>query len=436
MKIFTLNFLFFSFALFSCLNFFSFSHSDFFVNEKTNSQIHSNAFFSFSDSKNNLLDTCPITIIGIDTICEGDSTTLTASGGITYSWNTGATTDSIIVSPTATTNYSVFATTTCGTDTGAITITVNPLPHANFSGITSICSGNSSILSASGGTSYLWSTGETAVSILVSPTVTTNYILIAANTCGSDTDTIPMIVSTIPIAAISGDTSICLGKNSTLATSGGTIYLWSTGETTNSIIVSPTANSTYSVVVDNQCGSDTGNISVNVFPQSMASFSYQYDTCKASCIQFTDQSSNASFWLWKFDDGDSSAEKNPCHVFAPGQYDVVLITRNSFLMCPDMDTVQIKYYPADTSLSLVIPNVFTPNGDGRNDAFKISGLNRCSPFSLKIVDRWGGLMFETTEYGFAWDGRTPAGISAQEGIYYYFFSNNNSTKKGFVTLLK
>src|SRR5258706_5380955 len=108
-------------------------------------------------------------------ICAGASTTLTASGASTYRWNTGATTASITVSPATTTPYTVTGTNSIGcSKTASITVTVNPLPNVTATASpASICVGTSSTLTASGATTYQWSTGPTTASITVSPTSTT-----------------------------------------------------------------------------------------------------------------------------------------------------------------------------------------------------------------------------------------------------------------------
>src|SRR5690606_14674101 len=100
------------------------------------------------------------------TICYGDSTTLTASGGIDYLWNTGETTSSITVSPLATTTYEVLVTDANGCEnTATVTVTVNPLPLAAAGEDVVICYGDSTTLTASGGVAYLCNTGETTSSI-------------------------------------------------------------------------------------------------------------------------------------------------------------------------------------------------------------------------------------------------------------------------------
>lgn len=67
----------------------------------------------------------------------------------------------------------------------------------------------------------------------------------------------------------------------------------------------------------------------------------------------------------------------------------------------------------------LIPNVFTPNQDGYNDAFYIPGVCPGEEYALQIFDRWGTLMFSTTQRNNGWDGRTSAGMEATEGTYFY-----------------
>jgi predicted transcriptional regulator len=144
-------------------------------------------------------------------ICNGASATLTAAGGGTYLWSTGATTASITVTPSLTTTYNVTVTNTNGCSaTASGTVTVNPLPTASVavtetSGVSSndgiVCNGASATLTASGGTTYLWSNGAATASINVTPSVTTIYTVTVtnANNC-SATATVTITVNPLPTA--------------------------------------------------------------------------------------------------------------------------------------------------------------------------------------------------------------------------------------------
>ncbi len=84
----------------------------------------------------------------------------------------------------------------------------------------------------------------------------------------------------------------------------------------------------------------------------------------------------------------------------------------------------------------LIPNVFSPNGDSKNDIFYIPGICAGEKYFLQIFDRWGTLMFSTTQRHNGWDGKTNSGIDATDGIYYFVVQVETNTYKGFVHLLR
>jgi len=214
------------------------------------------------------------TVSGNNTICAGQSTALTASGGLTYSWNTTATTSSITVSPAISTTYSVIVSAGTCSDTTSISVTVNASPTANITGSSAICSGQNSTLTASGGGTYSWSTGVTTNPIIVSPTIATSYSVVVSNGLCSDTATVNVTVNSPVTASISSSsTTICSGTTATLSASGGTSYSWSTGVTTNPIIVSPSTGTTYSVIVSNGTCSDTATATISVNPSPVVTVS-------------------------------------------------------------------------------------------------------------------------------------------------------------------
>jgi len=193
----------------------------------------------------------PTVAVSNQTLCAGNTATLTASGATTYSWNTSATTSQIIVSPTVTTIYTITGANGPCTDTKTVSITVNASPTVNVvASNTIICAGQTTTLTASGGNSYLWSTGSTNTVIVVTPTSNVTYSVTGFVPGCSGTETISITVNAMPSVSVSSSNSlVCSGNSATLTVSGtATSYSWSTGATTSQIVVSPSVNTTYTVV--------------------------------------------------------------------------------------------------------------------------------------------------------------------------------------------
>lgn len=206
-------------------------------------------------------------------ICPGASTVLTASGGISYTWDNAATTASITVSPAVNSNYSVTVTdaNTC-TGSASSTVTINAPPVAEINPVTTaICFGMDTTLTAGGGAGYLWSNAANTAAITVSPNITTSYTVTVtdANSCTAST-TATVTVNPLPVAAIyPAAVSICTGSATSLAASGGTAYVWSNAANGAAITVSPVATTSYSVTVTdaNTCTATAGStVTVNPLP--------------------------------------------------------------------------------------------------------------------------------------------------------------------------
>jgi len=211
-------------------------------------------------------------------ICEGENTMLTASGGTEYLWNTGETTASIIVNPISTTNYSVIVTNGSDSGTDEVTVFVNPIPNVTASDDKTINLGEYVTLSATGANTYQWSNGATQPNIAVSPQETTVYSVTGYTNNCSDIAQVTVNVTNTVSAYAGKDMTICSGDTQTLIANGGETYLWSTGETTKSIDVAPTEDTTYSVIVSNDFDSDTDDVSVYVVVCSEEETSnYQYN---------------------------------------------------------------------------------------------------------------------------------------------------------------
>ncbi len=172
------------------------------------------------------------------------------------------------MSPNSTTTYTVTAYDSTGinSDTDAVTVSVDPNPVVNITNgaEVTILEGEFVTLSAMGANTYEWNNGATQPNIAVSPNSTTVYSVTGyINDC-SDYKEVTVNVVPEVIAFAGDDQTICLNEQITLTASGGDEYLWSTGEITESINVTPEEDTEYSVTVYNELDYDTANVMVYV----------------------------------------------------------------------------------------------------------------------------------------------------------------------------
>ncbi len=251
-------------------------------------------------------------ISGANSICLGENTSLTASGGATYVWNTGETTANVSFSPLSTTTYTVTVTAANGcTATASRTVTVNSLPVASISGNNTICAGTNTNLTASGGSSYLWSNGATTASISVSPSTTSTYSVTVTNSNGcTSTASRTVTVNVAPSASISGENSICSGTTTTLTATGGGSYVWSNGQLSSDINVSPNSTTTYTVTITNANGcTATASHTVTVYSLPSASISGSNNICEGGST--TLNASGGSSYVWSNGATTSSINVSP-----------------------------------------------------------------------------------------------------------------------------
>lgn len=188
----------------------------------------------------------PTVAVNNATICIGNSASLTAATATSYSWNTGATTASISVSPTVTTTYTVRGTTGSCFQIKTATVTVNNLPNVSVAS-TTICAGSTGTLTASGASIYSWNTGASTASISDNPTINTNYTVTGTSVAGCvKTATANIVVGSAPAITVNS-ASICTGGTATLTASGVSSYTWNTGSNASSISVNPTSTTIYTV---------------------------------------------------------------------------------------------------------------------------------------------------------------------------------------------
>ncbi|MBL7935342.1 MAG: T9SS type B sorting domain-containing protein, partial [Bacteroidia bacterium] len=243
------------------------------------------------------------------TICSGQTATLTASGATSYTWSeNNIISNSITVSPNTTSIYTVTGSngTSC-TSIRTLTVDVINTPSLTINSPT-ICAGETTTLNVTGATNYTWSSSGIVSnpftsSLVVSPTITTNYSVTGTNMACSNQTVTTLYITPMPTLSITGNTIVCPGQTATLTASGATTYTWSTGGNSSSINVNPTLNTTYTVIgAVNDCISQT-YVSVNTRPN----ITVGGNTLICSGQTTTLTASGASNYTWT----NSSSPSNP-----------------------------------------------------------------------------------------------------------------------------
>ncbi|NVO01348.1 MAG: gliding motility-associated C-terminal domain-containing protein [Bacteroidetes bacterium] len=359
------------------------------------------------------------------TICNGSTTNLNASGGDNYLWSSGSSTNPLVVSPSITTSYSVTGTDASGcSGTTITTITVNPIPILTVNNPT-ICSGDSSIISANGANSYIWSNGSTLNSFSISPIVTTTYTVTGTSIGCSSTATSLVTINPNPSISVNNAT-ICEGSFANISAIGASSYLWSNSMTNNSISVSPGATASYTVTgTSNGCSSTAiSEVIVNQLPiitlendhSGLTIFDGQIVTFTATPSGYD----NYTFYINSVLVQSGNSNIYITNSLISGDTLSVIVSNGDCESLNNSEILQI----APT------PNAFTPDNDGVNDLF-MKGVE------LQIINRWGQELYTGKD---GWDGKFN-GEEVSPGTYYFIITkydlNNVSKKeKGSVLLIK
>ncbi|OFY77184.1 MAG: hypothetical protein A2275_16500, partial [Bacteroidetes bacterium RIFOXYA12_FULL_35_11] len=374
-------------------------------------------------------------------ICVGQSVTISAnaSGGqfpYLFSWNTLPSNNPVqYVNPTVTSTYQVFATdqNLCQSDTAEVTVNVYPLVTVQLFKDTSICKGMEATLYAipSGGNggpyNYYWYENGTSSGLspndefTVSPLVTTEYMVEATDNCSPVSDKDSVVVTIIPIpnaniiaSPVSGCEPLSVDFQN-IDTTGNVTYLWNFNDpySNNNITIDQNPSHTYtdngvftvSLTLTTPEGCTAiANRQINVFPVPNAEFHAFPEVVSLfhSTVEFTDISGDVSWWSWNFGDNHFSSLTNPEHSYQEaGIFQVQLIVKNSY-GCKDSVTHDIEVREETTFYA---PTAFDPNSP-RNNKWKPTGVGIDeSKYYVYIFDRWGQIVFETSDFNEAWDGR-------------------------------
>jgi len=365
------------------------------------------------------------------TICAGGSATLTAGGGNTYSWNTGATTTSITVTPGAT-SYTVTGTSGGCTGTAVATVTISTSLTVTVNS-PSICAGETATLTANNGTSYVWSPGgETTNPITVTPAITTTYTVVGTSgTCIDSAISVVTIVTTLPVTVTSA--AVCPGQTATLTASGAVTYSWTTGETTSSITV-PSIPASYTVTGYSSSGGCSGTAIASVTIASATPVTISGNLVINACEETTLTAMPAgNSYSWGPNISCSNCQSVTVTPPATQQYYVNYTDSDG---CSDGDTVTVVVTTLNTYF---LPTALSPNGDGINDEIHFHGRG-INSFTLRIFDRIGEKVFETSDIERGWDGKL-LGVPMNNAVFVYtlnitFCNGEEVRTKGAITLVK
>jgi gliding motility-associated-like protein len=153
-------------------------------------------------------------------------------------------------------------------------------------------------------------------------------------------------------------------------------------------------------------------------------------------VTFSNTSTGAANYAWSFGDGNISTSVSPTNTYtAVGTYTAVLVAING--TCTDTFKINVV---ANIPTTIIIPNIFSPNGDGINDVFYIPNTGMSS-LTCDIFNRWGQLLHTITAPNQGWDGITPNGDKAPEGTYMYLLQaqgldGTTYKQQGTVTLVR
>lgn len=351
-------------------------------------------------------------------------------------------------------------------DSSMQTITVFAVPVITMMNDTTICSGNSLTLdaSASGATSYIWSTNNAFTDTLNSPltnnTATINptqdgwyyFMAISGSSC-SMIDSVFITVSGNAFGT-SANSSICIGDLDTLSAFPinppvNATYSWSppagivSGGNTSTVIVQPDSSTMYYVTITDDVGCTyLDSVYVDVFDFGGMAFGAWADqdtilTGESTVIHADPNNAGFTYtWTPTFGLDDPNAQST---IATPEETTTYIVTVSSG-SCSRSGSVTIWVFDEDCGdPDIFVPNAFTPDGDDNNDILYVRG-NNIRDMHFVVFDRWGEKVFETFKQSEGWDG-TYKGMKADPAVFVYYLEvtcvgEMTFFKKGNVTLIR
>ncbi len=366
------------------------------------------------------------------TTCESSTLTISGSAGfVNYAWTGPENVIGQTITPNFSGQYVVNALDGTGCvskDTIIVTIIPAPVETIISSEGNPICPVAGTTLSLSNPyASYAWTGGATTTTLFV-PNAGTYSVTFQNNDGCAGTASITLTEATFTLS--SSESSLCTGGAVTLTASGGSSYVWSTGEVGNTIAVNPSDPTVYSVVIT--LGACSQTLSTTVTP-SEAAQNVLPDTIYAAAgqAQYVPGPGGFQTYLWS----PTNQINNP---FGSGVTFVGTVSQTLIVEATHADGCVLTDSVVMIVVSLTIPNGFSPNSDGKNDTFRIPELDDY-PGSLSVWNRWGDMVLDDPNYQNTWGGTCETSLclgggDLPEGTYFYLVDVEGITFKGYITL--
>lgn len=367
--------------------------------------------------------------LGPDTvICQGESILLDAGSGFaSYEWHDGWNLQYYDAIQTGLYSVVVEDIHSC-TGSDEIYVDVSD-PQVDLGPDTLFCEGETVTLDAGPGfDQYIWHFGAGGQTITVDTGGLFYVTVIDEYGCNAYSDIILQKFPQ-PVAVLQDYHELCEGDTLYLeGPEGDFTYYWNGIPGPAVYMVTESGN--YTLDVENVCGTASDQTEVEVFPNPEVDLGPDDIRYPGEPYEI-DAGSGFEEYIWQDGSfgryfvitGENATEDNLYYVEVFDGH------------CKGSDTVFIEEF------KIIIPNVFTPNGDGFNDVFQPEELSGLDDFKIVIFNRWGTKMHEMTSMNDPWDGKSN-GAECAEGVYYWVFEGNygaenlKKTLKGSVTLLR
>ncbi len=381
-------------------------------------------------------------------LCIGDSVKISTSDNSLVTWNTNSVSNAITVKSDGK-YYVTSLKGQCLSKQDTISVVFNqfPISQISKSSLLTLYTGDTLTLTASSGSTYLWSTNATTQSIKVTNSGKFSVLVSNQFGCGTHSDTINIEFKPIPTKVFisdNGKVNFCAGDSIQLKASYSKNIQWFKDDvpfaSSDSIIyIKESGKYRFICVIDanKTLLSDTHSYAKQALPQPDFAFVELKKSNSYALIQFTVTKTQVDYlYTWNINGKEAATIYNPAFTFNETFNNQIQLTIKDQYKCQNSI---LKNVPIALTTELFIPTAFTPNGDGLNDKIKLLGIPTNTPLNLMIFNEWGRLVFSTTSAIDTWDG-TYKGEPANAGNYSYLLdiTLNGEVQqiKGIITLIR